>query len=98
MGSLKFLTAAKLAGEAEQANADFKPVLMDRETGEVFVPNGTMGHRYAQEDQGSGTWLQVVSRFCRFATCLRASPQRLIKMPTFDNPKGHGDVITRGVP
>ena len=25
---------------------------MDRETGEVFVPNGTMGHRYAQEDQG----------------------------------------------
>ena len=34
----KFLTAAKLAGEAEQANADFKPVLMDRETGEVFVP------------------------------------------------------------
>ena len=48
----QFLTAAKLAGEAEQPNADFKPVLMDRETGEVFVPNGTMGHRYAQEDQG----------------------------------------------
>ena len=96
----KFLTAAKLAGEAEQANADFKPVLMDRETGEVFVPNGTMGHRYAQEDQGKWN-LDLQGR--KPILSIRDLPQGQsaaveIKMPTFDNPKGHGDVITRGVP
>ena len=96
----KFLTAAKLAGEAEQPNADFKPVLMDRETGEVFVPNGTMGHRYAQEDQGKWN-LDLQGR--KPILSIRDLPQGQsaaveIKMPTFDNPKGHGDVITRGVP
>ena len=96
----KFLTAAKLAGEAEQANSDFKPVMMDRETGEVFVPNGTMGHRYAAEDQGKWN-LDLQGR--KPILSIRDLPQGEsaaveIKMPTFDDPKGHGDVITRGVP
>ena len=63
---------------------------MDRETGEVFVPNGTMGHRYAQEDQGKWN-LDLQGR--KPILSIRDLPQGQtaaaeIKMPTFDNPKG----------
>ena len=53
----KFLTAAKLAGEAEQPNADFKPVLMDRETGEVFVPTAPWVTVTLRKTRASGTWI-----------------------------------------
>ena len=74
---------------------------MDRETGRgLRPPNGTMGHRYAQEDQGKWN-LDLQGR--KPILSIRDLPQGQsaaveIKMPTFDNPKGHGDVITRGVP
>ena len=59
-----------------------------------------MGHRYAQEDQGKWN-LDLQGR--KPILSIRDLPQGQtaaveIKMPTFDNPKGHGDVITRGVP
>ena len=96
----KFLTAASLAGEQHQENADFKTAMMDRETGEVFVPNGTMGHRYSESDQGKWN-LELDGR--KPILSIRDLPQGEsaaveIKMPTFDNPKGHGDIMTRGVP
>ena len=96
----KFLTAASLAGEQHQENADFKTAMMDRETGEVFVPNGTMGHRYSESDQGKWN-LELDGR--KPILSIRDLPRGEsaaveIKMPTFDNPKGHGDIMTRGVP
>ncbi len=59
-----------------------------------------MGHRYAAEDQGKWN-LDLQGR--KPILSIRDLPQGEsaaveIKMPTFDDPKGHGDVITRGVP
>ncbi len=57
-------------------------------------------YRYAQEDQGKWN-LDLQGR--KPILSIRDLPQGQtaaaeIKMPTFDNPKYHGDVITRGVP
>ena len=96
----KFVTAAMLAGEKNQENAEWKPVLMDRADGQVFVPNGTIGHRYSESDQGKWN-LKLDGR--KPILSIRDLPQGEakaveIKLPTFDNPKGNGDVVTRGVP
>ena len=48
----KNLTAADLGDTGE--GADFKPVLIDGATGEVAVPNGSLGFRY--NDSGVGKW------------------------------------------
>ncbi|WP_017602580.1 nitrate reductase subunit alpha [Nocardiopsis alkaliphila] len=48
----KFLTAQDLGREEE--NAAFKTVVLDEETGEPVVPNGSLGFRYGEE--GEGRW------------------------------------------
>ena len=48
----KNLTAADLGDTGE--GASFKPVLIDGRTGEVVVPNGSLGFRYT--DSGVGKW------------------------------------------
>src|SRR5690606_707797 len=49
----KFVTASDLDGaDASQPRADFKPVLMDSD-GTAVVPNGSLGHRFTPEDEGS---------------------------------------------
>ncbi|MGW2092029.1 nitrate reductase subunit alpha [Promicromonospora sukumoe] len=52
----KFLTAADLSddvvpGVSAEANSHFKPVLLDAD-GRPVVPNGTLGHRYGEADEG----------------------------------------------
>ncbi|WP_402375638.1 nitrate reductase subunit alpha [Isoptericola rhizosphaerae] len=47
----KFLTAADLPEHAQEANAHFKTVLLDAD-GTPVVPNGTLGHRYGDADEG----------------------------------------------
>ena len=49
----KFLTAADLPEFADQENAAFRTVLLDRD-GTPKVPNGSLGHRWG--DQGLGKW------------------------------------------
>ena len=46
----RFVTASDL-GETDEANAEFKPVLLDAD-GTAVVPNGSLGHRFAAEDEG----------------------------------------------
>ncbi|MFV0634948.1 nitrate reductase subunit alpha [Demequina sp.] len=48
----KFVTAADMGDTSE--NAAFKTVLIDAESGELRVPNGTLGDRYGE--QGEGKW------------------------------------------
>ncbi|MDN5701057.1 MAG: molybdopterin-dependent oxidoreductase, partial [Kocuria sp.] len=52
----KFLTAEDLgkAGDdaASQADPAFKTVLLDRDTNQPVVPNGSMGFRYNEHDEG----------------------------------------------
>ena len=97
----KFLTAADLAAHREVADAAFKTALFNRETGEVVVPNGSMGYRYNAEDEGKWNLdLQGV----RPALSILDLPQGTltsaaeIKLPAFDEPSGRGKVVTRGVP
>src|SRR5690606_18108417 len=50
----KFLTASDLGGEqAAVPRAEFKTVLLDQ-AGTPVVPNGSLGHRFTPEDEG--TW------------------------------------------
>ncbi len=48
----KLLTAADLAAFEHLDNAHFKTVLVDSRTGEPAVPNGSLGHRYGESDEG----------------------------------------------
>jgi nitrate reductase alpha subunit len=48
----KFLTAADLPAHADQANAEFKTVVLDARTGQPVVPNGSLGHRFGEADEG----------------------------------------------
>ena len=48
----RFLRASDLGETSE--NAQWKTVLVDEATGEPVVPNGTIGHRWGAE--GEGTW------------------------------------------
>ncbi len=47
----KFLTASDLPEHAAEANAHFKTVLLDGD-GTPVIPNGTLGHRYGEADEG----------------------------------------------
>ncbi|MEZ5210126.1 nitrate reductase subunit alpha [Gordonia sp. PP30] len=92
----KFLTAEQLGGEA--AEDAWKPVFLDDATGDVVVPNGSMGFRYAES--GQGRWnldLEgVVPRLSLYDDA-EATPET-ISLPAFDAPDGSGTVLTRGVP
>jgi nitrate reductase alpha subunit len=96
----KFLTAADLPEHRDVADASFKTVLLDRETGEAVVPNGSMGFRYNDED--AGRWnldlegvLPALS--VRDAAGLGAEATEL-QMAAFDRPNGSGRTVSRGVP
>ncbi|MFW0169665.1 nitrate reductase subunit alpha [Rothia sp. P4278] len=97
----KFLTAADLAAHRHAADAAFKTVLFNRETGEVVVPNGSMGYRYNAQDEGK--W-NLDLEGVRPALSILDLPQATLtsaaelKLPAFDEPSGRGKVVTRGVP
>ncbi|WP_030015076.1 nitrate reductase subunit alpha [Curtobacterium sp. S6] len=96
----KFLTAADLPDEAGQADAAFKTVLLNRETGEPVVPNGSVGHRYNAEDEGRwnldlGGVKPALS--IRDAAGLETAAVPLT-LAAFDTPTGEGRTVRRGVP
>lgn len=96
----KFLTAANLAEHKEAADAAFKTALLNRETGEVVVPNGSMGYRYNKEDEGKWNLdLQGVKPALSILDLPSGSEKNVeILLPAFDEPSGRGKVVTRGVP
>ncbi|MDN5776366.1 MAG: nitrate reductase subunit alpha [Humibacillus sp.] len=93
----KFLMAADLPGaDAADENA-WKTVLLDQNTGEPVVPNGSMGFRYAES--GEGRWnldLEGVTP----ALTLAGDPARPVEvlLPAFVETDGTGSVLSRGVP
>ncbi|WP_156250438.1 nitrate reductase subunit alpha [Pseudactinotalea terrae] len=93
----KFLTAADLGQDVE--NAAFKPVLLDQ-SGEVVVPNGSLGHRFG--DDGLGKWNLELGDVTPALTVLsQDSEQRLVELPRFDRaagPDSAGGTLARGVP
>ncbi|MCC6497517.1 MAG: nitrate reductase subunit alpha, partial [Propionibacteriaceae bacterium] len=92
----KFLTAADL-GEAVP-DADFKTVLWDTVTGAPAVPNGSMGFRYNED--GAGKWnldLGDLDPALSLVDVPGAEPVELA-LPCFEDPRGEGTIIHRGVP
>lgn len=96
----KFLTAANLAEHAQVPDASFKTALLNRETGEVVVPNGSLGYRYNAEDEGKWNLdLQGVKPALSILDLPTGAERAVeIQMPAFDEPSGRGKIITRGVP
>ena len=94
----KFLTAADLPEQAEAADAGFRTVLWDTATSAPAVPNGTMGHRYSED--GKGTWnldLGDLVPALSLADVAGSEPVELA-LPCFEDPRGEGTVVRRGVP
>jgi len=92
----KFLTAADL-GQAVP-DADFKTVLWDAATTAPAVPNGSMGFRY--NDDGQGKWnldLGDLEPALSLAEVAGSEPVE-IALPCFEDPRGAGTIIRRGVP
>ncbi len=101
----KFLTAEDLgkAGDdaaASQADPAFKTVLLDRDTHQPVVPNGSMGFRYNEHDEGK--WNLDLEGVTPSLSIADASGYRgevsELALPAFTDPTGVGSVIHRGVP
>lgn len=103
----KFLTAADLPAHAGTANAAFKTALLDAD-GTLVVPNGSLGHRYGDDD--AGKWnldLGDVDPALSIAD-VGAARTVAVDLPRFDVTPEEGDdagahtggagTVTRGVP
>jgi nitrate reductase alpha subunit len=94
----KFLTAEDLDGDAATAeNAAFKTVLVDSRTGELVVPNGTLGDRFG--DEGVGKWNLDLGEVLPALSLLGSATETAsVDLPRFDLPRGASEVVRRGVP
>ncbi|EOM76791.1 nitrate reductase subunit alpha [Rhodococcus rhodnii] len=91
----KFLVAEDLGDESE--NAGFKPVVLDSATGEVVIPNGSLGFRFGEE--GVGKWnLDLGDLEPALSAEGRDATPTEVSMPSFDTVDGSGTVVRRGVP
>ncbi len=93
----KFLTARDLGDQSDEGQ--WKTVLLEAATGEPVVPNGTMGHRYAES--GEGQWnldLEGVTPALSVRDAKVAPETVEVLMPSFGAPDGSGEVLRRGVP
>jgi nitrate reductase alpha subunit len=107
----KFLTAADLPddvlpGGATAANSRFKTVLLDA-GGTPVVPNGTLGHRYGEADEGRWNLdLGDVDPVLSIADLAGAPEGATVLLPRFDLTPGSeqeahvggAGVVRRGVP
>ncbi|MDA8315388.1 MAG: nitrate reductase subunit alpha [Actinomycetota bacterium] len=94
-----FLTAADLGGDAaDQESAEWKTVVLDEESGEPEVPNGSIGFRWGES--GKGRWnLQLAG--VRPALSCHGRPGAepvAVDLPRFDVGDQGGGVLRRGVP
>lgn len=94
----KFLTAADLADAPDGAPEEaWKTVVLDDATGDPFVPNGSMGFRYAES--GVGRWNLDLAGVTPRLTMLRdGGGTAEVLLPAFTEPDGSGTVLRRGVP
>ncbi|RRD46626.1 nitrate reductase subunit alpha [Tessaracoccus sp. OH4464_COT-324] len=94
----KFLTAAGLPAHQSLPDADFKTVMWDRATGGTAIPNGSMGFRYNED--GAGQWNLDLGEIDPALTLEGEAGARGVEiaLPCFEDPKGVGSVIRRGVP
>jgi len=87
----RMLTASDF-GIAQDAS-EWKPVLIDSETSEIFVPNGSMGFRHTES--GIGKWNLDLEGHDPLLTFYDDKDFRAIALPRFDQASS---IIHRGVP
>ncbi|HEX5336224.1 MAG TPA: nitrate reductase subunit alpha [Propionicimonas sp.] len=92
----KFLTA-DLLGETSP-DAAFKTVLWDTTTGAPAVPNGSMGFRYNED--GQGKWNLDLGDLTPALSLLEVPGAENVEiaLPCFEDPRGAGTILRRGVP
>ncbi|HEV7450942.1 MAG TPA: nitrate reductase subunit alpha [Pseudonocardiaceae bacterium] len=89
----KFLTAADLGDTAE--GADSKIVLLDGNTGQPVVPNGSLGHRFTHS--GKGHWnLDLAGVYPLLTVYSDSDVTAEVDLPRFDT--AEPSVLRRGVP
>jgi nitrate reductase alpha subunit len=88
----KFLTAADLPGN-DLPNAQFKTVLLDAANGEPVVPNGSLGHRYGEADEGR--WNLDLGDVDPLLSLIGSGEAVPVELPRFDGVAG---TVQRGVP
>ncbi|ACQ81048.1 nitrate reductase, alpha subunit [Beutenbergia cavernae DSM 12333] len=101
----KFVTAADLPEHAAEANAAFKPVVLD-DGGSPVVPNGSLGHRWGEADVGRWNLdLGDLRPLLSAADGAGAEGTAAVLLPRFDLVPGDGEehqggsgVLVRGVP
>ncbi|MBK8462231.1 MAG: nitrate reductase subunit alpha [Nigerium sp.] len=94
----KFVTAADLPEHAGLSDAAFKTVMWDKAAGRTAVPNGSMGFRYS--DDGAGQWnldLGAIEPALTFIDDADADGVA-VALPCFEDPRGEGSIVRRGVP
>ncbi|HMR49676.1 MAG TPA: nitrate reductase subunit alpha [Arachnia sp.] len=94
----KFITAADLPEYADLSDAAFKTVMWNKATASTAVPNGSMGFRYSED--GAGQWnleLGDIEPALTFHDDADAEAVE-VALPCFEDPRGEGSIITRGVP
>ncbi|WP_336206755.1 nitrate reductase subunit alpha [Nonomuraea sp. LPB2021202275-12-8] len=92
----KFLTAADLGGEGEEAA--FTTAVWDARTGEPALPNGSLGFRFPRGgEQAEGRWNLELGDLDPELTMLTqpGGESVTVALPRFD---GEGGVLERGVP
>src|SRR5690625_3460420 len=95
----KFVTAQDLGQDV--ADAAFKTVLWDKATGSPAVPNGSMGYRY--NDDGAGKWNLELGDLDPALSILDDTAHDGVEnveiaLPCFEDPRGAGSILKRGVP
>ncbi len=94
----KYVVAGDLdLPESHSENAMWKPVLLDGRTGEVAVPNGSLGFRYGEE--GWGKWnLDLDGIEPVLSLHGEHSEAVAVALPRFDTSDGRVEHVVRGVP
>ena len=87
----RFITASDL--EIEVDSGDWKPVLIDQDSDEIFIPNGTIGDRHTEA--GLGKWNLDLDGRNPLITFYENGEFSEISLPRFDE---KGAIINRGVP
>jgi nitrate reductase alpha subunit len=91
----RFLRASDLG--IETANPEWKAVLLDERTGEPVVPNGSIGHRWGEEDEGR--WNLELDGALPALTLLGRHDELVeVDVPDFHPVTGAAGVLRRGVP
>ena len=94
----KFVTAADLPAHRDQPDAAFKTVMWDKNTAAPAVPNGSMGFRY--NDEGAGQWnLELGDIDPALSLIDQPDTEKVeISLPCFEDPRGEGSIVKRGLP